>query len=117
MNDTLKNNTMYFPEIQLNNYFPEIPFDNRPGYEGVLTNESPDHNNLRTKSVQGTFRKTPEVGKVFWIFGKPLTEGALTRSVNTSPVKSIKHEMDGVVVFETESGSTYRLDYFQIEEV
>jgi hypothetical protein len=32
MNDTLKNNTMYFPEI---------PFGNSPGYEGILTNESP----------------------------------------------------------------------------
>jgi hypothetical protein len=108
MNDTLKNNTMYFPEI---------PFGNSPGYEGILTNESPNHNNLRTKSVQGTFKKIPKVGERFVIFGSSLTPGGIARMVSTSPVESMDYELIGSVVFKTETGSTYRLDYHRVEEV
>lgn len=109
--DSTLNHSLYFPDIPM-------PTAKQPGYEGILTNESPNHNNLRTKSVEGQFRKLPEEGRAFFIFGEPLNKAANLRSINTSPVKSIKHELRGsTMLFKTETGSTYRLDYYRIEEV
>ena len=105
--------SMYFPEI------PGIggPFKHAPQYSGVLTNESKDHNNLRTDSVKGQFSKLPQVGHFFNIVGESLTPEANMRYVNTSKVKKILRELRGqTMVFETESGSKYRLDYYPIEE-
>jgi hypothetical protein len=98
-------------------YFPDIPFSNSPGYEGILTNESPNHNNLRTKSVQGPFKTPPKKGEPFVILGEPLNKQASLRYVTTSRVESMDYALIGPAVFKTESGSTYRLDYHRVEEV
>lgn len=93
------------------------PFKDKPVYSGILSNESPNHNNLRTTSVQGQFANLPEVGKMFTMVGEALTPEATMRYVNTSIVKDIGFNIaDQTIVFETESGSTYRLDYSRIEE-
>jgi hypothetical protein len=87
-------------------------------WEGVLTNESSNHNNLRTKSVKGMFRKKPTIGESFTIIGKSLSSAGNVRLVTTSHVVSFRQELpDTVVIFETETGSTYRLDYYRTDEV
>ena len=112
MNDTLKNNSMYFPEI------PGLggPFKDTPEYEGIFSNESEDHNNLRTNSMKGRFTKLPKIGQRFSIVGESLTPGGSLRYINTSIVMGVESELPGqTIVFFTEN-SKYRLDYSEIEE-
>jgi len=111
----------FYPPPPQSMYFPEIPgiggpFKHAPQYSGILSNESPNHNNLRTNSVKGQFSKPPKIGEMFCMVGESLDPSASMRHVNTSPVVSMDYELIGVVVFKTESGSTYRLDYHRIEE-
>lgn len=92
------------------------PFKDAPEYEGIFSNESKDHNNLRTNSMKGRFAKMPEVGKRFSIVGESLTPGGILRYINTSIVMGVESELPGqTIVFFTEN-SKYRLDYHRIGE-
>ena len=95
-------------------YFPEIPGLTEPiEYKGIFSNQSKDHNNLRTNSLEGHFTKPPAVGKPFSIAGQSLTEGGSMRLVSTSPVTEILMDTGGSVIFKTEN-SEYRLDYYAL---
>lgn len=87
-----------------------------PKYQGVLTNQSKDHNSMRTGSVSGVFTHLPKVGKVLIFIGKPLTSAGNVRMIATSLVQSVDHQLPGqVVIFHTKN-STYRLDYSRLEK-
>lgn len=112
MNDTLKNNTMYFPEIPMTDAEFSAKFPKSPAYEGLLTKLSTNRGGLRTTTVQGTFNKLPKKGERFNITGEGLTEGSIMRLVTTSLVTEIVHQIGGTITFKTEN-SEYRLDYFK----
>lgn len=114
MNDTLKNNGLYFPEIPMTDSEYSAGFPVAPLYEGLLTKLSDNKGGLRTKTVQGTFNKVPRKGQRFTIMGEPLLEGATMRLVNTSVVTEIINHLGGTITFRTEN-SKYRLDYYKRE--
>ncbi len=73
---------------------------------------------LRTNEVVGVTDQMPEVGLRFVMFAAPITEGAIGRLVETSPVKELVgsfgqvDEKPMMVLFETEN-STYRIDVLE----
>lgn len=64
---------------------------------------------LRNGEMEGIPLKLPTVGEIFWMLGKPITEGADGRMFNTSMVKEVDEVAPGVFEFKTASGSVYRL--------
>ena len=106
MSDALKNTGQYFPEIPMG-LEPRV---------GILTKESNNKNAIRTKSIEGRFNALPVEEVEFSIWGKSLSKDMEVRLVITSPVEELLINVDGTVVFKTESGSQYRLDYTTREE-
>lgn len=107
-----------FKEVNKSMYFPQIPGlnDDPSKYRGVFSNQSVDHNSLRTNSVEGEFTSLPKIGRPFNIIGESLTLGGSMRLITTSLVTKIDQHLPGqAIVFQTEN-SRYRLDYSEIEE-
>lgn len=76
-----------------------------------LTRIESNHNNLRTRSLQGWCFDLPVVGSSFTIMGQPISEGAVARVVTTSPVLSIENldQSSSALRFRTKN-STYELE-------
>jgi hypothetical protein len=70
---------------------------------------------LRTKTVVGRFDFLPQADKPFRIWGKPLTEGATVRLVETSLVIAVYPEKDGIIEFATHN-SNYSLQLLDDNE-
>jgi len=62
---------------------------------GSITKLSRNKNDLRTKSMKGTFKDVPEVGSRFVIFGESLTPGGSLRMISTSIVQAVEVLDDG----------------------
>lgn len=73
-------------------------------YLGLLKKVESNHNNLRTETVEGTF-KIPVVGEDFVLYGEGLKFG--TRIVRTTPVQEVTQD-GNVINFKTRN-STYRV--------
>lgn len=79
--------------------------------QGTLTKRSANQSNFRGP-IDGWFTEAPKIGYPFIIMNdKPLDSSfANERYVETSPVKNILAQNIKAIVFETESGSVYKLE-------
>ena len=68
-----------------------------------------DPGGLRTDEVIGSAAKVPEVGFVFQMMSKPLTEGTDVRFIETNIVKDVKKDGNSYL-FRTNSESVYKLE-------
>jgi len=81
----------------------------------LAAGEKKSGNPLRTSEIVGFFWEAPVTEESFTFYGESLTEGATVRIIQTSRVKNITaggHTTDGLEFFqfETETGSTYRVE-------
>jgi hypothetical protein len=77
-------------------------------YGVKLTKIESNHKNLRTDTVEGVTEMLPTVGESFILIGKPLTEGAIFRTVFTTEIQFVER-MGNEIMFKTRN-STYKVE-------
>jgi len=66
-----------------------------------------NHNHIRTSMIEGFCQIKPDIGRSFSMFSRPLDPHQDLRVFRSSPVKTIRTEEDGLMIFTTEN-STYQ---------
>lgn len=79
----------------------------------LLTKIESNHNNVRTKTMEGETRRLPQVARSFLIFAKGggLKIKGSDRMIHTTQVREIRLFDDFTIIFKTRN-STYKLERY-----